>query len=762
MSASGRTPQTYALVVGINYYARIPQEKQLWGCVNDAQEMYKHIKAHVGENLVAKNVTFLTATNPETYDYYFFPGPDKRSRGRPMLPVKESDDDDKLPTYDNIVKGLHRLYERAHAGDTVFFSYSGHGNRSSTVLEDSGWEGKVPGVSLDEMICPYDIGLNGLGIRDWQLNWLLSRIAKKEDNIKLTVFLDCCNSGGTVRGDDDEGPELDEDVVLPQPAAARVLPTAVVETLNVPRDMEAYQKKPAVSEHLAEMKEAWNELLRGSNVARGGMGILRIPPMGYTCFTGCLAHELSWELAGSYGALTGATVNALALLKQCTQEVATRVSNRNLYRYIFDPVYKLHQVDKIGLDLRYQTPLLLGPRDGLFPGAVPAGASLVPPTTQQKEFAGKLVPVHIHISSSRGGSSKLPPLLFLRSGNAHGVKVGARYGVWLWYENPEAGATPAVVVEVKEVQNVVSVVQPVPGTVIPETWKNLYRREKALGTGGTANPENSLYYWPSGCVASLLSQPIAQASPVRLVGTVDPLDDKTYSPGAPPLLFTRSDEVQCNFQITSISSNVYELRSTTSGTPLIASGSLVKCVESARHIAHYNLIKDIQGDDYKTGFALEKNAGAAESTPDDTYLTFKWLPKDGRRSRLKTPHANVSLYHFSGAPDYSIRRVYPQDGEFESLDENKVKPDDRFMGDERQIGFEGVGGMVKAVVTLTSAGFGAWELGSVTAVKEAGAVDREPLTENKEAESTGVTTERDRDGEENPQFNTWCTLDLVL
>lgn len=136
-----------ALLVGINY---IGTENQLNGCINDIKNVQLFLK------------------NSRNYSDF----------------VKLTDDNqDTLPTKDNILKGLEDLVKGAKAGDELWFHFSGHGIlvRDTNRDEESGY---------DSCICPLDFQDSGF-ILDDQLRSILVI----PDGVKLYVVLDCCHSG---------------------------------------------------------------------------------------------------------------------------------------------------------------------------------------------------------------------------------------------------------------------------------------------------------------------------------------------------------------------------------------------------------------------------------------------------------------------------------------------------------------------------------------------------------------------------------------
>jgi len=96
-------------------------------------------------------------------------------------------------------------------------------------------------------------------------------------------------------------------------------------------------------------------------------------------------------------------------------------------------------------------------------------------------------------------------------------------------------------------------------------------------------------------------------------------------------------------------------------------------------------------------------------------ITVKFTTDLNYIDQYEKLHVNMALFYFS--PTFGVRQIYPQDGQFESVD----------IGDFREVTFKrqilqgGAGsGVVKAVVYQSSTGFKCWELPDLGAEGEAG------------------------------------------
>ena len=125
-----------------------------------------------------KQIFKLTSSNPEFGEF-----------------PKPKEPESQLPTYKNIVAKFQELTETAASGDLVYIQYSGHGGRAITnypqIKGDNG---------IDEGLVPVDIGTGeGQYLRDLELAMLMKKMVDK--GLVVTLVIDCCHSGGTVRGE---------------------------------------------------------------------------------------------------------------------------------------------------------------------------------------------------------------------------------------------------------------------------------------------------------------------------------------------------------------------------------------------------------------------------------------------------------------------------------------------------------------------------------------------------------------------------------
>lgn len=149
-------PQLFALLVGINNYARV---RKLNGCLNDVNAVENYLQAGTDFKVNMEKLTDSAATR----------------------------------------KGIQDAFEmhlsKAREGDTVFFYYSGHGTQEEA---DVIWDETDGG--LECLVC-YDGGTTKDAqflLADKELRFLINALYQKTKAHIITIF-DCCHSGDNTR-----------------------------------------------------------------------------------------------------------------------------------------------------------------------------------------------------------------------------------------------------------------------------------------------------------------------------------------------------------------------------------------------------------------------------------------------------------------------------------------------------------------------------------------------------------------------------------
>jgi Caspase domain len=159
--------EKYALLIGIDQYKAPPgfrptgngrsYFKNLKGCKNDAEAMY---------SVLSSKFQF----QQQQIDTLF----------------------DNSASRQGILEAMHRLLQKAKAGDYAVIYFAGHGSRVRNSLS-------FEADKTDQSIVPSDTWKEGVhDIRDKELSAIFNQFLDKE--VFLTVILDCCHSGSMSRG----------------------------------------------------------------------------------------------------------------------------------------------------------------------------------------------------------------------------------------------------------------------------------------------------------------------------------------------------------------------------------------------------------------------------------------------------------------------------------------------------------------------------------------------------------------------------------
>ena len=149
------TPQgdKYAIVIGINYKDNESENDDLYGCINDVNNICDMLKTkcHFHEDQIMKLVGPAASKN-------------------------------------NIMEAIDLLIHYSHTvpNSEFWFSYSGHGGGKFSFHEED---------NQSEFICPYDYLTNGLIDDSWLKEHFVNEL---NSDSKCFVVMDCCNSGSNL------------------------------------------------------------------------------------------------------------------------------------------------------------------------------------------------------------------------------------------------------------------------------------------------------------------------------------------------------------------------------------------------------------------------------------------------------------------------------------------------------------------------------------------------------------------------------------
>lgn len=290
------------------------------------------------------------------------------------------------PTYRNMVKAFQDLAAEASPGDDVYIHYSGHGGRTPTLVpEEKGENG------WDESLVPCDIGNpSAQYLRDIELARLVQDLVDK--GLRLTIVLDCCHSGGALRGKD----------------AVKRGGTFVDRT---PRPVESLVASRA------DLAETWRRLKTNTSVGtKRNLSVHNwLPdPKGYVLFAACRPMESAVEYPFDDGEPQGAlTYWLLDTLRRTGPGVSCKQLQDRL-------------MAKIHTQFWYQTPMLMGEGARAFLGE--GGAA--------SQFA-------VNVLSAQGGR------VLLNVGQSQGVSKGSQFLLQVPESNGQVRRKP-LIAEIEE------------------------------------------------------------------------------------------------------------------------------------------------------------------------------------------------------------------------------------------------------------------------------------------------------------------------
>jgi hypothetical protein len=248
------SPQTYALLIGIDHY--LPNTLRYFnlnGCVHDAI----HVKELLRQKLTLLDDHIITLLAPNEA---FTP------------PHAISPQGSQLPTYNAIVQAFQQLLAMAKPGDFFYLYFAGHGARAASLLPED--------KEADEVLVPMDIGnTEARYFHDVELAYLLKKMEQAE--LIVTVIFDCCFSGGTTRGSGKvaiRGRREHTIDKIPRPGTSSVAPLPV-------------------------LTQTWRSLPKGSL-----RGFHKLASRGYVLLAACgekqLAYEYPYDEYDGHGAFT--------------------------------------------------------------------------------------------------------------------------------------------------------------------------------------------------------------------------------------------------------------------------------------------------------------------------------------------------------------------------------------------------------------------------------------------------------------------------
>lgn len=352
--------QKWAVLIGIEHYESTQRPAEKWeprsddsgneiqysnlhGCVNDVLGVEEYLVGTIKIN--RDNIKRLIAPTP----------------GRKY--ISDLPKNYREPTYANIIQDLEKP-EGAKKGDLMYIHFSGHGGRATTIFDSN-----LKNSNLDEALVPVDIAHGGNYIRDLELGMLLQDL--ETAGLIVTVVLDCCHSGGAVRGEDN-----------PQ--------------LGITRGIEGVYKSDAKRDQPANFE-------RIQAFGRDIVSPQRRNTSGAVVLAACLEAQLAREKIDGphcYGLLTKCLLDTLEDIHR-----PRRVSAQTLFQRIRISVHGSN---------KYQMPYLVGNEGRFF---------------FTKTLGSKIYPLCVISASTDISKSVHDRFVRMEGGKLHGVKVQSRYAI---------------------------------------------------------------------------------------------------------------------------------------------------------------------------------------------------------------------------------------------------------------------------------------------------------------------------------------------
>jgi hypothetical protein len=353
-------PAKWAVLIGVEYYEHPDQPtttprhdgrgnkieyKTLLGCVNDVLAVEQYLVDTI-------------MVDPKHISKLLAPCPGRKYLSQ--LPMDSYRD----ASYDNIIDAL-KVPESARIGDFIYIHFSGHGARTTTVfpaLKEGGAD------AVDEALVPSDITRGGNYLRDLEIGVLLQ--AMVDAGLIVTVILDCCHSGGAIRGGDD--PELGQTRGIPN--IYRSDPK-----LDLPRTIDSilhFGRQPS-----------WMQATQG-----------------FVVLAACQELQTAKETTEkdyTHGILTYWLLNIL-------RNSPVEISSQALYERI---------CAKVQDNSRNQTPYLVGDRDRFF---------------FSKKLRSRVYALAVRDASVNTSKAAVDRFLCLSGGKVHGVEDKSEYAILPW------------------------------------------------------------------------------------------------------------------------------------------------------------------------------------------------------------------------------------------------------------------------------------------------------------------------------------------
>ncbi len=435
------------------------------------------------------------------------------------------------PTYDNMVRAFERLTGEARPGEQVFVYYSGHGGRTPTLIPE------IKGIAaFDESLVPNDIGNpDEPYLRDVELTLLVKRMIEK--GLYVTLVLDCCHSGGTLRD--------------------RVRGPAAVRGIDCIDLTERPQSRRVASP--AELAQHWQALGRVKSIRTARPLASWLPhPERYVCLAACQPREKAYEYPFDGDRYRGALSHHLL---EALRRHGPDIGVRRLFE---------HVLSKVSSQFRRQTPLVQGKPDQPF-----------------FRTHGRISPAARTVGSISGAAvievDEAGRRVRLQTGQAHGTHPGARFAVYApgSRQGDEAPAE-VVVTEIGAGTSWAEVVDPA-----AQPGLRVGGRAVLVHPGRTDRPRRKVALLPEERGAKDALEAVARALRRHRSG----LPELEPPGGTPDFQVTVTGD---HYQVLDRAGEPLP-----NLEPAVPVGKAEELVERLVHLAHYRIVEDLENHDQR-------------------------------------------------------------------------------------------------------------------------------------------------------------------
>jgi hypothetical protein len=338
----------HAILVGIDAY-NPDHAATLLGCVNDVNEVSKQLETSIDNDSLLIH-RFTASPNPVS-----------------KLPTEPKA---QWPTHDNITGCFNGILERATQGHHVYFHFSGHGILAPAPKTYEHWP---PGDYLALVLLNGEDASGCTELHSAELATIMKRMVDR--GVGVTIVLDCCKSGGTLRRGQD----------------SRRTPTSYL------ADRSRTQERPGLGDVQNHGMEEWRPASSGSLRAASMDTNWLVNPEGYAILAASDRTEGAYQVKFSnsstqYGLLTYYLVEAFRELggvggsmEQLFESISVKVKDNRRHRQ--------HKT---------QSPILKGNGKQLFFGCARAGCVGDFPVTRIVDEPRPDKPFRLHAGRAHG------------------------------------------------------------------------------------------------------------------------------------------------------------------------------------------------------------------------------------------------------------------------------------------------------------------------------------------------------------------------